>query len=322
VPSREQIQQIALSARLYYDEGRTQAEIAKHLGVSRPKVSRMLQQARDEGLVQISVFDPFATDTQLAADLCEAMGLDRAVVVPGAVADAELARRRLGRVAARLLEETLQPGDVLGVGWGRTLHEVASTLDGKPCGGLMAVPLLGGFGQMAPSFQVQELTRRFAEAFGGAWRQLYAPAIVEEKAARRTLLASRDVQAILAEWERLTVAVVGIGNALFDAELHRLFANYLDGATLRRLRGAGAVGDLCMRFYDGAGEAVADGLRGVIGIELEQLRRLPRVIAVAGGEAKAEAILGALRGGYVNVLVTDEAAARPILQHAASDGDG
>jgi DNA-binding transcriptional regulator LsrR (DeoR family) len=318
--AQDHLQQLALAARLYYEDGKTQEEIAGHLGVSRPKVSRMLQQAREEGVVQITILDPFATDTKLAAALCKATGLDRAVVVPGAVADPALARRRLGRVAGRCLAGLLQPGDVLGVGWGRTLHEVAATLDAPPCAGLMAVPLLGGFGQIAPSFQVQELTRRIAQALGGGWRQLYAPAIVEDGAARRPLLDSPDVQAIVSEWGRLKVALVGIGNALADGELQSLFAAYLNEATLARLRAAHAVGDVCMRFYDGAGRPLADGLRGVIGIELEQLRQVPRVIAVAGGAGKAEAILGALRGGYVDVLVTDEAAAREMLQHTGQVG--
>lgn len=310
---RDELRQFVLAARLYYDEDKNQAEIARHLGVSRPKVSRMLQRAREEGIVQITILDPFATDAELATALCEATGLRRVVVVPGEVTNIELMRARLGLAAARLLEETLRPRDILGVGWGRSLHAVASTLAARPRRGLVAVPLLGGLGQIAPSFQVQELTRRMAESFSGSWRQLYVPAIVEDDAARAKLLASADTHEVMLDWGRLTTAVVGIGDVDFDSEIGTLFANYLDAETQQRLRSAGAVGDICMRFFDRHGHPIADGLRGVIGIDLEQLRATPNVIAVAGGANKAEAILGALRGEFIDALVTDEAAARAVL---------
>ncbi len=312
--SRDEMRQFVLAARLYYDEEKNQAEIARHLGVSRPKVSRMLQRAREEGIVQITILDPLATDADLAATLCEATGLRRVVVVPGAVSNIELMRARLGLAGARFLEETLRPSDILGVGWGRSLQAVASTLAARPRRGLIAVPLLGGLGQIAPSFQVQELTRRMAESFGGSWRQLYVPAIVEDDAARAQLLASPDLSEVMQDWARLTTAVVGIGDVDFDSEIGTLFANYLDAETQRRLRSAGAVGDLCMRFFDRHGRPIADGLRGVIGINLEQLRATPNVIAVAGGANKAEAILGAVRGEFIDTLVTDEAAARAVLK--------
>jgi DNA-binding transcriptional regulator LsrR (DeoR family) len=121
------------------------------------------------------------------------------------------------------------------------------------------------------------------------------------------------------EWGRLTAAVVGLGTADVDAEVRMLFADYLDEGTQGRLRSAGAAGDICMRFYDGDGQPIADGLRGIVGVELEQLRQAPKVIAVAGGADKARSILGALRGGYVDVLITDEAAARRILALSAGE---
>ncbi len=311
--SRHQLQQIALAARLYYEERKTQDEIARHLGLSRPKISRLLQLARDEGIVQITIRDPFTTDTKLSAALCQATRLSRAVVVPGNTADTELTRSRLGQAAARLLDKTVRAKDVLGVGWGRTLHAVAASLEGRPRNGLLAVPLLGSLGQIAPSFQVHELTRQIAEAFSGMWRQLYVPAIVDNDDSRAALSASRDVKPVMDDWARLTIALVGIGNVDFDSEMQMLFASYLDDATQRRLRAADAVGDICMRFFDSAGRPIREGLHGVISVELEQLRRTPKVIAVAGGAEKAAAILGAVRGGYIDLLVTDEAAARAIL---------
>lgn len=310
---REEVQQMILAARLYYEEGRTQAEVASELGVSRPTVSRLLQRARENGIVRISISDPFATDEALAQDLRRATGLAEVIVLPGSTTTRRLTRRRLGLAAALFLEEALHPGDLVGVGWGRTLYAVTQALDYSPKEGLRAVPLLGGLTQIAPSFQVHEITRRIAEAFGGTWRPFYAPAIVEDPRAHASLMQSEDVQAVAREWLEMSLALVGIGNVAFVSEVEMLFAEYLDQRTKSRLREAGAVGDICMRFYDENGNPVEDGVRGVIGVELEVLRNRPRVVAVAGGEEKAEAILGAIRGGYVKTLITDEAAARGVL---------
>ncbi|MGH2381585.1 MAG: sugar-binding domain-containing protein, partial [Candidatus Limnocylindria bacterium] len=124
---------------------------------------------------------------------------------------------------------------------------------------------------------------------------------------------SPDAALVLSEWAYLTTALVGIGQVGFDSEMQMLFGRYLDASTQDRLRRSGAVGDICMRFYDRNGSPITDGVRGVIGLDLERLRRIPNVIAVAGGSEKCEAISGALRGGYVDTLVTDEPTAQGIV---------
>lgn len=312
----EELHQLTLAARLYYDEGRTQEEIARELGVSRPTISRLLQQAREEGIVHISVIDPFATDQRTAAALCRATGLAKAVVVPGHIRSRELLRKRLGFAAARYLEQELNPRDLLGVAWGRTLNAITLALRSRPFPGLTVVPLLGGLGQVNPSFQVLEITRRIAEAFSGAWRPLYVPAIVEDEGAKGVLMDSDDVRIVTSSWERMTAALIGIGAVTTSDETQILYADYLDGASRARLRAAGAVGDICLRFFDCFGTPVDDALPGVIGIELALLRATPNVIAVAGGPEKAEAILAAIRGRFVDVLVTDEATAQDVIDRS------
>lgn len=310
---REELQQIALAAHLYYEEGRTQQEVAAVLGISRPTVSRLLERARAEHIVTIAVHDPFESNASLARELCKATGLRNAIITPAVPNATEINMRRLGILAARYLEGCLHPHDVVGVGWGRTLYTVVQSIVAKPIHGVTLVPLMGGLGQVSPSFQVNELIRRMAESFDGQWHQFFLPAIIPEKETQEILLRSEDAKKVTEVWKNLTTALVGIGNIDFDDEMKMLFVNYLDAATRRRLLSAGAVGDICMHFFDEDGTLVKDGLRGVLSIGLEQLRRVPNVIGVAGGTDKASAILGAIRGRYIKTLITDELTAGTIL---------
>jgi len=324
--TRDDQQVMLQAARLYYEDSHTQEQIARALKTSRPQVSRLLQQARREGIVQIKIIDPNATHSALESQLLSTFNLAEAIVIATEGNAHDVTRRRIGQAAARYLERTLQNGDVVGIGWGRTLYETVSALDptlrlhsGQARQArITVVPLIGGLGQIAPVFQVHELARTLADAFGGTWQNFYVPALVESDNMASSLLHSVDVKQVAARWQNLDVAVVGIGNVAFEADIQMLFVNYINADMEARLRGSKAVGDICVRFFDAQGKPCPDAIRGVVGIELKQLKRARRVVGIAGGASKAEAILGALRGRYVNVLVTDEAAARRVLEIAGT----
>lgn len=184
--------------------------------------------------------------------------------------------------------------------------------------GFTVVPLMGGLGHISPSFQVHAMSRVLSEKLGGEWKTHYVPAIVESPEVRQSLLASSDARSIIEYWAKLSVAVVGIGNVDLGPEVEMLFADYLDDERFSYLRQAQAAGDICMRFFDAMGRPITDGLPGVTSIELSQLRQIPYTVGVAGGAEKAEAILGAVRAGYINVLITDETAATRILELISS----
>ncbi|MBK8021059.1 MAG: sugar-binding transcriptional regulator [Chloroflexi bacterium] len=300
-------------AQLYYLEDKTQVEIAEAMGLSRSKVLRLLQEARQEGIVQISVIDPFASIETLATTLKEKLGLANVVVVGGQSNVPEHVRKRLGYATAHYLNSTLRPGATLGIGWGRTLYEVSQALETEPTRDITVVPFMGGLGQVSPSFQVHAMARTFNEKLGGDWKTLYAPALVEDEATYHALMASRDIAPIISLWEKIDTALVGIGNIDLTEEMQMLFADYMTPAVAERLRAANAIGDICMRFFDAQGSIIPDALPYVISIDLERLRRIPQRIGVAGGAAKAAAIVGAARGGFINTLITDEAAVREIL---------
>ncbi len=304
------------AARLYYEQNRTQDEVARALNTSRPMVSRLLQRARAEGIVQIKITDPNAHCADLQKVLLAVTPLADAVIVPAEADAADLARRRVGQAAARYLERALHSGDIVGIGWGRTLYEAVNALDPGRKAHITVVPLLGGLGQISPVFQVHEIARRLAEAFGGTWQNLYAPAIAESDEIAASLLRSADGKQVTALWQRLSTAVVGIGDVDFGKEMQMLFVDYLDARAQARLKKCHAVGDICVRFFDIAGKPCPDVIPGVLGMPLERLKQTRRVIGVAGGISKAESILGAVRGGYIDVLITDEPAAQRILEIA------
>ncbi len=313
--NREELKQMTLAARLYYEDRRTQEEVSKELGVSRPIVSRLLQKARDTGIVQININDPFATNHELAKSLMALTDLEKVIVVSAQGLAQDLIQQLLGLAAAQYLEESLKSGDVLGVGWGRTLNRVVESLDSKSIPNIEVLPLLGGFGQISPNFQVHEMTRRIAESFKGSWQPLYAPALSADEDALANLIHTPDVQNIMNKWKALSVALVGIGNVDFDAEMQSIFASYLDPQTRQHLTDANAVGDICVRFFDIHGQPIENVLKGVLGIELESITKVPRVIGVAGGIEKADAILGAVQGGYLKELITDDSAALQIITY-------
>jgi DNA-binding transcriptional regulator LsrR (DeoR family) len=297
---------------MYYQDDLSQQEIAQHLSLSRQKVSRLLKEARGQGIVHIRLSDPFAADPVLTEQLQRAFGLRQVVVTPGEGLTAGALRQRLGVAAAEYLSQALPDEALVGIGWGRTLHAVVSALEPARQANIHVIPLIGGIGQLSPSFQVNDLARRLAEAYGGSWRALYAPAFTDDLTAWQALMRLEEVQEVGQLWTQLSMALVGIGQFEVQHLAAMFFADRLSQQALAEFAAAGAAGDICGRFFDASGQPIDAG-SGVLGIHLEQLRSLPNVVAVAGGVEKSAAVLGALRGGYVHSLVTDSITARAVL---------
>ena len=295
---------------LYYHQGLTQQDIADRLGLSRVKVLRLLARAREEGIVQIRIDHPSLRFVELEERLRQVFGLKDAVVVPTGETEQQT-REALGQFGAIYLERTLGPGDTIGTAWGVTLREVARHLRPLSLADVTVVQLMGGL-NAGGLINPLDIARLVAEKLHGQVQMLYTPAFVDSEEIRDALLSDHRIAQTLRAGASVGAALVGIGDVSHESSLVRwgaLTETELDEAVRR-----GAVGDILGRHFDAAGRPVESPLsRRVIGLPLEALRRIPRVIAFAGGERKAAAILGALRGGYVDVLVTDEAAARRVL---------
>ncbi|MBI4841062.1 MAG: sugar-binding transcriptional regulator [candidate division NC10 bacterium] len=298
-------------ADLYYLQDRTQAEIARALRISRPHVSRLLKRARETGIVTISVRPPFGLSTGPAEKLGKLFPLRDVRVVSAGGAPLP----RVAEAAASYLASRIQHESVVGVSWGRTVRMIADVVPSDPRRSVEVVPLVGGMGPVGNEIHANEIARRLASRLGGTYYVLNAPALAERADARAMLVRDATVRGILERGRKADVAVVGIGGMVASSTLVR--SGYLQPDSLRRLRASGAVGDICSRFFGKDGAPCPSPLTDrVVGIELKDLRQLPWVVGAAVGAEKAPAILGALRGGYINVLVTDETTARAVLRLA------
>ncbi len=298
-------------ARAYYEDDATQEQIARRFRLSRPKVSRLLQQARDSGVVRISVQRPEGGCPDLERGLEERFELDEAVLAPR---DRAPVLERIGAAAASYFARTVQPDDVVGLSWGTSLREFASRLPHLDLPGVTVVQLIGGLGSLDSGVKGAELARRVAERCGARPRILQAPGVVATPAVKAALLSDREVSQSLELGRRATVALIGLGvpraaSALFGRE------GLLTRKDLDAILARGAVADVCLRYFDPAGRPVETSFEGrVLGIELPAFLAIPRRVAVAGGPEKVPAIRAALAGRLVNVLVSDEDTARALLE--------
>jgi DNA-binding transcriptional regulator LsrR (DeoR family) len=265
---------LAQVARLFYVRGLTKLEIAERLGISRFKVSRLLDQAREQGVVRIEIDEPVPVDERLSAELERAFGLRTATVVPAG---------QVARAAAAVLLELVTPGEVLGVAWGRTLGETAEHLAARPLG-VTVVQICGAVAGVDPGTGPAEVAMRFADKLGGTLVALPAPAVTSERA-RRDPLANPAVRPALELFGSVATAVVGIG---------------------AHARG----GHVLTHVFDERGR-VEEALPA-IALPLDALRQA-RVVAAAGGRGKERAVAGALRSGLLDDLVTDVGCARSAL---------
>ncbi|RJQ44601.1 MAG: sugar-binding transcriptional regulator [Anaerolineaceae bacterium] len=312
--TREEINRLVAIAREYYVNKKTQAEIAEEFDLSRPTISKLLQEAEDENIVQISIIDPLYRDSELANHLRDVLQLQNVIVVYGSRKNPGITQKNIAINAAwyfcKVIDDTIHK---IGIGWGRTMFQVSLAVETAVRGDIQFIPLLGGVGQINPSFQVHQIIQRIADVCGGTWLQLHVPGIIENKEIRRDLLKSRDVQEVISNWENLDLALVGIGEAP-PFKRNIIFESYVDDAEKTQLLEKKAVGDICMRFFDINGKIIDYLKQEIISIPLHILKNTPRVVAAAGGPRKARSIIGACRGGFITDLVVDEDTGNEILQ--------
>jgi DNA-binding transcriptional regulator LsrR (DeoR family) len=298
------LQQLIDASRLYYELGETQSRVAELLGVTRPQVSRLLKRARAEGIVEIRIVDQGAQSSAAGDELRDRFEL-RDVHLAASVRGAEdVGRRMVGQLGADVLRGAVRDGAVVGVGDGASVSALADAMDetGRETGATV-VPLCGGYWFTGPA---REPFRRVADALGGVPQGLLAPGLVDDPATKRSLVAHAGVRRILELWDRLDVAVFGIGGPAWTAAA-------FGEAACRQLAEAAAVGELLMAPFDIDGRFVGGELaERTIAFDVDRLDRIPVRIGLAGGPAKVRPILGALRARALTTLVTDVATAEAV----------
>lgn len=305
---------LARVASLYYEDGQTQQEISLNLGYSRSSISRMLTEARQEGIVEIHVHHPLERNFGLEQRLQAEFGLCEVRVLQSSGLPYPQMLRRLGGLAERLLVQNIREHSVLGISWGTALYEVANSLRSMHAPGVKVVQLIGSATSRDHLVDGPGLASAFARQFGAQYFTLPAPWLVEDREIRDALMKDRRMREVLDLARQAEIALVGIGSV--DPSLSSLVrAGYLTENEVGDIQAIGAVGDVCGLHFDIHGNLMDIPLAGyAFGIEAETLRSIPLVIGVAGGIVKAPAILGALHSRLINSLVTDDSAARKILE--------
>jgi DNA-binding transcriptional regulator LsrR (DeoR family) len=299
---------IARVAQMYHTEHLRQAEIAARLRMSQATVSRMLKRAEQENIVRTTVIPPPGTFAELETALRERYGLGEAIVIDCSEDRDGAIMARIGEAAAHFLEVTLQQDEVIGVSsWSQTLLRMVDNIHPlKSAKAKYIVQILGGMGDASVQTHATELTARLAKLTGGRPQLLLVQGITSSREAKLVMLADPVVRGTMDLHSRLSLAIIGIG-AVEPSELLARSGNVFSKQEMAMLYEAGAVGEISFRFYDRNGKEVITPLNDrVIGISLEDLKKAGRVMALAGGQSKTEAIAGALRTGIIDVLVTDK----------------
>jgi len=303
-------------ARMYYEDQATQNVIASALGLSRPKVQRLLQEALGTGIVQIRVVPPDGTDTDAEREVERRYGLREVIAVEVPPDERPTALMRdLGCAAARYVRSVVRDGMTVGLSWGHTLAATVAAFDAQPLKDMRVVQILGALPERPHGDEATGLARRFALALNAPLHLVPAPGIVASEVVQQALLQDPSVGDALRLGRAADVAIVGIGTLApqTGTPAHAGLLAPGDRADLLR---RGAVGDIALRFFDETGCPVfADLDRRVVGLTLEELRAVD-IVAVAGGPGKYRAIRAALRGGFVNVLITDAETARRLAEEA------
>ena len=299
-------------AVLYYREGLTHQAISKRLGLSRQSVGRFLQRARREGLVQIHIDSPLLHCTELESQLESRYSLREAVVV-SPVTETELSiKRTLGKAGAEFLMRRVQSGDTLGVSWGSTVLECAQQLKPLETENVTVVQLNGSLDVGSYSTRAEYVVDQMARAFNGKMVTISAPMLVDRPEILDSLKSDSRVAAALETAEKSRIAIFGVGDVSENSSPYK--AGYFDLALIQELNRHGAVGEICGRFYNAEGKIAAQDIqKRTLAVDLESLKKKKFSVAIAGQPKKVTALKGMLKGGFCNVLITDEATARELL---------
>ena len=306
---------LRLAARLYYVDGLGQQEVAKFTKVSQAKVSRLLAMARERGIVRITVADYEPRQRELETQLRALLGLSQAVVIKTAAGlEGDDLRRTVGHFAAPAVEALFQPQDQVALAGGRTIHELVHHFPSSRSRSLTVIQAMGSVDSNVSAVDAQEVGRVMIQRLGGSLLALNTPAFIPDRRTRDALLKLEQIRVVHEHLERAQAALLGVGTLENSVFADR---GVLKPAGVAELRAAGAVGEICGRFFDADGQECATSWRDrVIGIRLEQLRRIPQSIGVVAGSDRTAALLAAVRGGLLKSLVIDEAGAVALLSAA------
>lgn len=313
--AQEELRLMTKIAYLYHKQNMKQSEIADQLDLSQATVSRILKRAEDEEIVRTTVTIPTGVYSELENELCSKYGLKSAIVVHCEDGSDEAVFHYLGSAAAYYVETTLGKNEVVGLSsWSSTLLSMVNSMHRFPkASKAKVVQMLGGMGNPSAKTYAARITEQFAKLVQGKPIYLPAPGVARSQEVLNDLKTDPYIHEAFDLFDKITLAIVGIGS-VEPSKLLAESGNIFSAEELTDLQNAGAVGDICLRFFDSDGAEVNLPLdKRVVSIQLDQLAQAKRIVGVAGGSRKLNAIRGALNGGHINVLITDHVSAMALM---------
>lgn len=303
-------------AEMYFIEGKSQNEIAEFIGVSRSNISRMLKEARSSGIVQISIDRPLDEDINLAEKLIKRFNLINARVIN--VGQSVNYMRLLGKAASQELISAIKPGTIIGTSWGTGISTTVDELENiTSIQDIKVIQLLGALGARIKEYDAHSIVNRLAKKLGAEGYYINAPFLVDENSTADSLLKNRNIQETIQLGKQADIALLGVGSTE-DAYCSFFKADYVTRNEIEGIQQAGAIGDVCGRFFDKNGQMTAKSFQEkLIGISLQDLLHIPVRLGIAGGPAKIQPIIGALRGRLINSLVSDSKTISEVLNRTS-----
>jgi len=309
---QDRINLLADVAEMYYIDGQNQEQIAKKVGVTRSMISRMLTEAKELGLITIHINRPLNINHSLSELIRTKYNLQQALII-----DHENSKllHTLGEAAADLLINLLKPNSILGTSWGTAISATADAMaPQKTFPGIKIVQLLGALGARIQEYDGHGIIRKIEEKLGGEAIYLNAPYLVENHKVAQSLFEVHSIRETIELGRKAEIALLGVGSTALENSPYYL-AGYISKEEMLSIQEDQAVGDVCGHFFDIEGKDRAKEFQSrLIGIKLQDLMRIPVRVGVAGGPEKVSPILGALRGGYITILVSDASTMQAVIE--------
>jgi DNA-binding transcriptional regulator LsrR (DeoR family) len=313
----EKVKLITKVARFYYIENLIQEEIADKLNISRTKVSRYLDKARKQNIVEIKINAPSEEDfSELEYKMEKKYMLKECTIVPTSENNQDILRE-MGIALGSLFERILNDGDYIGIGWGSTLKYVADYLNVDKKIDVKVVPMIGGLGKVGTGFHTNSVAKIIAEKLGGISYVINSPAVLDSKEFKKIIEKDSNSREILEMSKMLKVAVVGMGTMSADSTLIKSGSFTIE--EFDYLSNLGIVGDVNLIFINRSGEFIDNEIaERILTLPLEKIKKIRNVIGIGFGDKKLNVILGALRGKLINILISDQNTVLNILKEDQS----
>ena len=298
-------------ARLYYSERLTQQEIAGRLNISRTKVSRYLDEARKDKIVEIKINLPEEDYSNLEYRIEKSFKIKECIVVPTFDNKEEILKMMAGPLN-NLFERILAGGSYLGIGWGSSLKGISDYINVSGKSDIKVVPIIGGLGKIGTGVHTNSVAKNIADRLGSISYMIHSPAVLDSKEIREIVENDSNTREIIKLSEKIDTALVGLSDIGPDSTLIKTGSFSLE--EFKYLDSLGVVGDVNLIFINENGKHVPNRIdERIVRISPDRFKKVKNVIGVAFGRRKLKVILGALRGGLINILFTDEETAENII---------